>query len=105
MLQQKYDTRVTSKLQLRSETTRGDSKKLLRARCHTQLHQNMCQFRVMDVWNSRPSSVIEAGTIQTFERRLGKPGFDIKFGREPCPNWKPWPKVRGCNRGVIDQSW
>ncbi len=72
IMQQKYDARVNLALLLINDTTRGNTKKIFKARCRTQLRQNVFQFRVVNVWNSLPRCVVEAETIQTFERRLDK---------------------------------
>ena len=47
------------------------SKVKFRQICCSQIRFSFC-LRVVDLWNSLPSSVVEAKTVESFERRLDK---------------------------------
>lgn len=71
----KYDTRVAPVLDynVREElVTRGHQYKLNKKRCNTRIRQNSYMNRIVNVWNSLPSSVVEAPSIYTFEKRLDR---------------------------------
>ena len=79
LLNQKYDEAVAKGLlSLHSEhcekptRNRGHKQKLFKRRARLNLRQKFFSFRVVDVWNSLPTSVIEAPSVLSFERRLDK---------------------------------
>ena len=69
-----YDNEVTSGLFrfVEDSVTRGHKYKLFKSRSRLDLRKNSFFLRVVDVWNSLPESVVEAPSIQSFERRLDK---------------------------------
>ncbi|XP_071123171.1 uncharacterized protein [Mytilus edulis] len=55
-----------------TSATRGHNKKLTIQRCNKNIRSNFFTQRIAPIWNSLPSSVVNAPTIQTFESRLDK---------------------------------
>ena len=51
---------------------RGHTLKIKKNRSNTNLRQNFFTSRVVNEWNSLPSSVVEADTINCFKNRLDK---------------------------------
>ena len=62
-----YESRVEQALQ-----TRGHNKKLFRQHCKSNLRKRFFTQRIIDTWNGLPSSVVNAPSLLTFERRLDK---------------------------------
>ena len=81
-----YDPEVCQGLlsEGRSSATRGHQFKLFKERARLNLRKNSFSFRVVDLWNSLPSFVVEAPSIEAFERRLDKVwnSFPIRFDFE-----------------------
>ncbi len=65
-------------------SARGHKYKMFKRRANTRLRQKYFTERVIDVWNSLPSHVVEAPSIKAFERRLDKVwrNQDIVYDRE-----------------------
>ena len=59
--------------------TRGHKYKLKKLRCCTSLHPKKTAFRVMDSWNSLPSDVVDAPSLQAFKSRLDEIWQNKKF--------------------------
>ena len=53
-----------------SSVTRGHGKKLIGARCNTNWQLNFFSNRVVNVWNSLPSDIVEARSIRAFVVKL-----------------------------------
>ena len=73
-----YDTDVANFLPLHRdhvvnpERTRGHKLKLFQTRHRLNLRKNFFTVKVASIWNSLPSSVIEAPSVNSFENRLDK---------------------------------
>ena len=67
-----YDPACTTNIFTRREEdiTRGNSYKLYKSRIRLNIKKNSSSSRVIDSWNSLPECVIQATTIQDFEKRL-----------------------------------
>jgi ribonucleases P/MRP protein subunit RPP40 len=59
-------------LPLNNRTSRGHSKKLHHQQASIDLRKYSFTHRIVETWNSLPSEVINAPSIQAFERRLDK---------------------------------
>ncbi len=69
----KYDTRVAPVLNdnVHGELMKtGHQYKLNKKKYNTRTCQNSYMNRIVNVWNSFPSFVVEAPSIYTFEKRL-----------------------------------
>jgi len=51
---------------------RGHGYNLKKTHCHSQLRSNMFSFRVVSLWNSLPSDVVSAPSVNAFKVRLDK---------------------------------
>ncbi len=69
----KYDAEV-SDLLVKSTTLaiRGRSYKLFKKRPKLDVKKFSFCYRMVDVWNKLPDSVVSANTVHSFERRLDK---------------------------------
>ena len=54
----------------KSSRTRGHKYKLCKPRCKTSFRRHVFSHRVVDIWNSLSSSVVEAPDINSFKTRL-----------------------------------
>ena len=52
--------------------TRGHKYKLYKRPCKTNVRHNYFTYRVVDMWNSLPSEVVEAPSVNAFKNRLDK---------------------------------
>ena len=69
----KYDPEVSKFIKLREDSyTRGHMYKIYKSRPRLNVRKYSFCLRVVDLWNSLPSSVVEAKTVESFERRLDK---------------------------------
>ena len=59
--------------------TRGNCKKLFKSRPRLDIRKYSFSHRVVDIWNSLSDSVINAGTLNTFENRLDSSGGHRTF--------------------------
>jgi hypothetical protein len=50
--------------------TRGNSYKLFKKRCRTEIRRHSFANRVVDMWNKLPDSVIEAKSVETFKSKI-----------------------------------
>jgi len=79
MVSEVYDEQVMPAVVTAEECfyqTRGHSYKLLKSHNKTLLRQHYFRERITDSWNSLPDKVVEAPSIQSFERRLDKHWMD-----------------------------
>ena len=51
---------------------RGHNFKLFHPHCRTNLRKNFFTVRVVEKWNQLPPEVVNAPSVQAFERRLDK---------------------------------
>ena len=51
-------------------TTRGNNKKIFKTRARTKIRSHQFTNRTVEAWNKLPDSIIGAGTVGTFQRRL-----------------------------------
>ncbi len=68
----KYETGIAAVLQFDNRAgpaTRG-YRKLKKERCNTRLRPNFFTERIINTWNSLPSTTVEAPSILTYEKRL-----------------------------------
>ena len=73
LLTGKYDPEVSKFIKLREDSyTRGHMYKIYKSRPRLNVRKYSFCLRVVDLWNSLPSSVVEAKTVESFERRLDK---------------------------------
>ena len=65
----------------KSSRTRGHKYKLCKPRCKTSFTRHVFSHRVVDIWNSLSSSVVEAPDINSFKTRLNtfRKDHPIKF--------------------------
>jgi len=71
-----YDTNVSPRIPIISEyATRGNSLKIVNCRSHYNLRKYSFCFRITNVWNSLPFSVITTPLVNSFKNRL-----DISLG-------------------------
>ncbi len=69
----KYETGIAAVLQFDNRAgpaTRGHRYKLKKERCNTRLRQFFFTERIINTWNSLPSTIVEAPSVLTFEKRL-----------------------------------
>jgi hypothetical protein len=64
--------------------TRGHTLKLEKRRCRTQLRSNFFGFRVVDIWNSLPDSVVTATSTNVFKHGFDCFGWRNRF----CEEWQ-----------------
>ena len=67
-----YDEAVNIALERNTGPTRGNSKKLAKGRCRTKKRQMNFRSRIVDIWNSLPNDVVEAGSVLSFEKLLDR---------------------------------
>ena len=74
ILNNKYDYNpeelFTKRINITSGNTRGHEQMLFKKRARLDLKKNSFSFRVVDLWNSLPPSVIDSKTVKTFEIKL-----------------------------------
>ena len=80
ILNERYDPEENIPFQRREDPTRGNSLKLFKPQCRTKLRQNLFHLRVINVWNSLPSHVVQSKSIKSFERRLNGRPHNSRFG-------------------------
>ena len=56
----------------RGRETRGHSLKLMKARVLTRERRNFFTERIVDVWNSLPSDIVEANSVNSFKNKVDK---------------------------------
>ena len=70
ILSEKYDPEV---INLRDDSnTRGHICKIYKSRARLNVRRFLFCMGIVDQWNSLPSNVVEAKTVNSFERRLDK---------------------------------
>ena len=52
--------------------TRGNNYKLLNHSFHYDLRKHYFSACIVNIWNSLPNTVVDAGTVNTFKARLDK---------------------------------
>jgi len=52
--------------------TRGNNYKLLNHSFHYDLREHYFSPRIVNIWNSLPNTVVDAGTVNTCKARLDK---------------------------------
>ena len=69
-----YDTDVTDGLIRlnRTDLTRGHPYKIYKKRARLSIRQNSFFHRIVNTWNNLPTSVVEATSVISFEKRLDK---------------------------------
>ena len=83
--------------------TRGNSLKIFKPRSRLKVRSSDFSNSVVDVWNSRPNTVVTAPSLNSFKQRLNKHwhGHELKFSpscyipgetilsnfARRCPNW------------------
>ena len=73
ILSEKYDPEVSNFINLRDDSnTRGHIYKIYKSRARLNVRKYSFCMRIVDQWNSLPSDVVEAKTVNSFERRLDK---------------------------------
>ena len=73
ILSEKYDPEVSNFINLRDDSnTRGHIYKINKSRARLNVRKYSFCMRIVDQWNSLPSDVVEAKTVNSFERRLDK---------------------------------
>ena len=71
ILTQKYDPEVSNFIKLREDSiTRGHKYKIFKSRPRLDIRKYSFCVRVEETWKQLPSSVVEADTVQAFERKL-----------------------------------
>ncbi len=80
--------------------TRGHRYKLKKERCKTRLRQNFFTERIINTWNSLPSSIVEAPSILTFEKRLDNywKHQEVKFNYEAVLSLAPHTTQQVCQQ-------
>ena len=67
----KYDQAVSDLFVMNSnQTTRGHKYKLFKKRPRLNSRKYSFCYRVVDIWNSLPSDIVEAKNVRSFERRI-----------------------------------
>ncbi len=66
--------------------TRGNTQKLFKPRARLNTRKNAFSHRVVDTWNSLPTSIIEATTLNSFKSRLNKHWTNQSKFRPKCYN-------------------
>ena len=72
IMQEKYDQEACPNIKLREGTARGNNKNIFKTRARTKIRSHQFTNRTVDAWNNLPDSIIGAGTVGTFERRLDR---------------------------------
>ena len=73
ILTRKYDPEVSNFIKLREDSyTRGHKYKIYKYRPRLNVRKYSFCMRIVDQWNSLPSSVVEAKSVNSFERRLDR---------------------------------
>ena len=69
-----YDREVTERLLCFREDnhTRGHCFKLFKKRARLEIRKHSFVYRIEDIWNSQPESVVESPSIKIFENHLDK---------------------------------
>ena len=69
----KYDPNVSSILPLNNnQVCRGHKKIFYKRRPRLDIRKYSFCYRIVDIWNILPSEIVEAKSVYSFERRLGK---------------------------------
>ena len=72
IMQGKYDQEACPNMKLREGTTRGNNNKYSRLGLEPRSGPTNTPITLIDAWNNLPDSIIGAGTMGTFERRLDR---------------------------------
>ena len=73
ILTEKYGHEVSNFIKLREDSyTRGHKYKINKYRPRLNVRKYSFCTRIVDQWNSLPSSVVEAKSVNSFERRLDR---------------------------------
>ena len=56
----------------KDSNTRGQQNKIFKERPRLEVKKHSFFFRVTDPWNSLPNQLVEAPTVESFERRLDR---------------------------------
>jgi hypothetical protein len=68
-----YDKDVTERFfEMRTDQTRGHSKKIQKGNCRQNLRKHSFKNRVTDIWNDLPQELVQAKTVKSFEILLDK---------------------------------
>ena len=60
-------------------STRGHSLKIAKQHCNLEVRRNVFSQRTVDEWNSLPSEVAEAPSLNAFKQRLDKTWIKDKY--------------------------
>lgn len=76
-----YDQDVAVNFTLNNQPTRGHQLKLEKLRARKEVRRNFYTFRIHDMWNSLPQTVIDSTTVLQFEKRMDNAwkNLDFKF--------------------------
>ena len=73
ILSGKYDQEVSDLFELRNrDNTRGHRYKIYKNHSRLNIRKNSFCNRIVNIWNSLQTPVVESKNLQTFERRLAK---------------------------------
>jgi ribonucleases P/MRP protein subunit RPP40 len=78
------DTELLVRYKQSGVETRGHSLKLQKDRCKTRIRSNFFSQRVINMWNSLPTEVVGAPSLNSFKGRLDKHWFSMKYSTEAC---------------------
>jgi len=81
----KYDKTCSLELELYQSVhaTRTNSLKLTNSRCHYDLRKYFFSCRIVNIWNSLPSEVVNAPSLNSFKNRLDR----FWFNQDILYNW------------------
>jgi len=65
-----------------TSTTRGHHRKLKKQNCRTCLCSNTFGYRIANLWNSLPESVVEAPTLNIFKSRFDNACRHLRFSTD-----------------------
>lgn len=60
---------------IKSSCTRGHNYKIYKRQCHLDVCKYSFSFRVVDIWNSLPSNIVNAESVNSFKNRLNSINF------------------------------
>jgi hypothetical protein len=82
-----YDVEACPQLSLSHNiTTRGHNFKLVKKHARLDVRQHFFTFRIVNVWNSLPFDVVNAGTLNTFKNCLDRywKSQDLLYNHRAC---------------------
>ena len=68
-----------------TQFTRGHPFKLVKSRCNLELRRHFFTNRVVNQWNSLPSYVVCAPTVNSFKSKLDNYWNSIRYGQNQRP--------------------